>query len=79
MAALRFARGSGADDVIFVSSEGRVLEGPRSTVVIARGERLLTPPPEHGILPGTTQQALFEVRRGKGFTLRVRCRCSRRI
>lgn len=61
MAALRYAQARDFDDVIFTSSEGRVLEGPRSTVLIARGRTLLTPPVEHGILPGTTQQALFEV------------------
>lgn len=61
MAALRHAESIGADDVIFTSSEGLVLEGPRSTVLVARGRTLLTPPVAHGILPGTTQQALFEV------------------
>ena len=35
MAALRHAERHGAGDVIFVSSDGHVLEGPRSTVVIA--------------------------------------------
>ncbi|HVQ83271.1 MAG TPA: aminodeoxychorismate lyase, partial [Mycobacterium sp.] len=35
MAALRHAARQGAGDVIFVSSEGYILEGPRSTVVIA--------------------------------------------
>jgi 4-amino-4-deoxychorismate lyase len=67
MAALRFAARYGADDVIFVSSEGRVLEGPRSTVVIARGKTLVTPPPKQGILPGTTQRALFEVAAEEGY------------
>lgn len=61
MAALRHAHARGADDVIFTSSEGLVLEGPRSTVLISRGRTLITPPVEHGILPGTTQRALFEV------------------
>ncbi|MFD4295187.1 aminodeoxychorismate lyase [Rhodococcus sp. NPDC058532] len=61
MAALRHAHGLGVDDVIFTSSEGLVLEGPRSTVLISRGRTLVTPPVEHGILPGTTQQALYEV------------------
>ncbi|WP_068165329.1 aminodeoxychorismate lyase [Rhodococcus phenolicus] len=70
MAALRHAESLGADDVIFLSSEGCVLEGPRSTVVIARGRTLLTPPPAHGILPGTTQQALFEVAEQRDFTAR---------
>src|ERR1700754_1545708 len=48
MAALRHAARQGAGDVIFVSSDGYVLEGPRSTVVIAGGGGnlcLLTPPP----------------------------------
>jgi 4-amino-4-deoxychorismate lyase len=74
MAALRHAAHQGADDVIFVSSDGFLLEGPRSTVVIAvegegdaNGPCLLTPPPWYPILRGTTQQALFEVARAKGY------------
>jgi 4-amino-4-deoxychorismate lyase len=71
MAALRHAERQGAGDVIFVSSEGNVLEGPRSTVVIATAIDgrlgLLTPPPWYPILRGTTQQALFEVARNKGY------------
>jgi 4-amino-4-deoxychorismate lyase len=70
MAALRHADRHGAGDVIFVSSDGYILEGPRSTVVIAAGGRdvcLLTPPPWYPILRGTTQQALFAVARAKGY------------
>jgi 4-amino-4-deoxychorismate lyase len=71
MAALRHAERMGAGDVIFVGADGRVLEGPRSTVVIATelggNPALLTPPPWYPILRGTTQQALFEVARNKGF------------
>ncbi|MDF3340077.1 aminodeoxychorismate lyase [Mycolicibacterium septicum] len=72
MAALRHAERQGAGDVIFVSSDGYLLEGPRSTVVIAaEGDDgrplLLTPPPWYPILRGTTQQALFEVARNKGY------------
>ncbi|MGQ4616795.1 aminodeoxychorismate lyase [Nocardia sp. R7R-8] len=59
MAALRFAARMGADDVIFTSTENRVLEGPRSTVVIARDKELITPPAKNGVLPGVTQRALF--------------------
>ncbi len=59
MAALRFAHRMGADDVIFTSTENRVLEGPRSTVVIARDKTLITPPAKNGVLPGVTQRALF--------------------
>jgi 4-amino-4-deoxychorismate lyase len=71
MAALRHAERHGAGDVVFVSSDGYVLEGPRSTVVIATEidgiPTLLTPPPWYPILRGTTQQALFEVARNKGY------------
>ncbi len=68
MAALRHAARAGADDVIYTSSEGKVLEGPRSTVVLARGKTLITPPPEEGILAGTTVEAFFRVAAGKGYT-----------
>jgi 4-amino-4-deoxychorismate lyase len=71
MAALRHAARHGAGDVIFVSSDDYILEGPRSTVVIATeldgGPALFTPPPWYPILRGTTQQALFEVARNKGY------------
>jgi 4-amino-4-deoxychorismate lyase len=75
MAALRHAARQGAGDVIFVSSDGYILEGPRSTVVIATDAHenadgnpcLLTPPPWYPILRGTTQQALFEMARTKGY------------
>ena len=71
MAALRHAARHGAGDAIFVSSDGYILEGPRSTVVIAADlggtTGLLTPPPWYPILRGTTQQALFQVARAKGY------------
>jgi 4-amino-4-deoxychorismate lyase len=59
MAAQRHAHAAGADDVVFTSLEGRLLEGPTSTVVWAAGGRLHTPPVETGILAGTTQARLF--------------------
>ncbi|WP_082690421.1 aminodeoxychorismate lyase [Mycobacterium sp. M26] len=74
MAALRHAAAKDAGDVIFVSSDGFILEGPRSTVVIAADSDdssgrtcFYTPPPWYPILRGTTQQALFEVARDKGY------------
>ena len=58
-AALREAQRRAADDVIFVSSDGMLLEGPTSTLVVRRGDTLVTPPHAVGILPGTTQADLF--------------------
>ncbi|MET1034138.1 MAG: aminodeoxychorismate lyase [Arthrobacter sp.] len=73
MAALRHARRNGADDVIFVSSDGRVLEGPTSTVLLAVRDggtkRLITPMLETGILPGTTQGAIFAAAEAAGWEL----------
>jgi 4-amino-4-deoxychorismate lyase len=59
MAALRQAHARGADDVVFTSLEGHLLEGPTSTVVWSAGGRLHTPPLETGILEGTTTTRLF--------------------
>lgn len=70
MAALRFAARMGADDVIFTSTEHRVLEGPRSTVVIVRDKQLITPPAKHGVLPGITQRALYAEAERKGYDCR---------
>lgn len=60
MAALRQASRDGAHDVVWVSTDGLVLEGPTSTVVWARGATLHTPSLDSGILAGTTQAMLFE-------------------
>lgn len=73
MAAIRHASEQGADDVIFTSSDGKVLEGPTATVLIARTRddvrELLTPRRDSGILPGTTQGALFAAAEETGWKL----------
>jgi len=82
MAALRYAHRHGADDVIFTSADGRVLEGPTSTVLLAHLEtsddgaggvrtirRLITPQLDSGILPGTSQGALFTAAKAAGWEL----------
>ncbi|ALE93244.1 4-amino-4-deoxychorismate lyase [Arthrobacter alpinus] len=77
MAALRHAHQQGADDVIFTSSDGKVLEGPTSSVLLAHitddggvpVKRLITPNLDSGILPGTTQGALFAAAQEAGWEL----------
>lgn len=59
-AALREAARRGADDVLFVSSDGYLLEGPTSTLLLRIGNRVLTPATAQGVLPGTTQGSLFD-------------------
>jgi 4-amino-4-deoxychorismate lyase len=71
MAALREARRRGAEDVIFTAADGSVFEGPTSTVVLAKGRTLFTPPSSVGLLPGTTQAALYRGAEKAGWSVKV--------
>lgn len=59
MAAIREAVRRGADDALFVTSDGFVLEAPTASLILRRGETFVTPAPNAGILHGTTQLSLF--------------------
>jgi 4-amino-4-deoxychorismate lyase len=67
-AAMREAARRGADDVVFVSSDGILLEGPTSTLIFTRGDTMVTPHPDLGILDGTTQASLFCFAEARGMT-----------
>lgn len=55
MATLRAAEAAGAQDAVWVSSDGWVLEAPTATVAWVTGGRLVSPPADRtGTLPGTT-------------------------
>ncbi|WP_341717821.1 aminotransferase class IV [Micromonospora sp. FIMYZ51] len=55
MAARRWAARAGVDDVLWVSSDGYLLEGPTANLVWLAGDTLCTVPAGRtGILPGTT-------------------------
>ncbi|ATO16206.1 aminotransferase IV [Micromonospora sp. WMMA2032] len=59
-AARRWARRTGVDDVLWLSTDGYVLEGPTANVVWLRGGRLLTvPAAQTGVLPGVTAHHLL--------------------
>lgn len=66
--AFREAARLGADDALFVSSDGYLLEGAVSTLVLRRGKHLSTPRTDLGILEGTTQQDIFGFAEREGFT-----------
>lgn len=58
MASLRAAEQQGAQDAVWVSSDGYVLEAPTATVAWVQDGTLVTPPADElGLLPGTTVQA----------------------
>ncbi|EXJ52327.1 MAG: 4-amino-4-deoxychorismate lyase [Microbacterium sp. 69-7] len=67
MAALREAHRRGADDAIFITSDGFVLEAPTASLILRRGNSFVTPAPNAGILHGTTQLSLFEHLEARGF------------
>jgi 4-amino-4-deoxychorismate lyase len=61
MAAQREAAGRGAEDAVFISADGYVLEAPTGSVVWSVGRTLHTTPlGATGILAGTTQELLFD-------------------
>lgn len=67
MAAIREAKRRGADDAVFVTSDGYVLEAPTASVILRFGDRFVTPEPNAGILHGTTQLSLFAYLDRRGF------------
>lgn len=67
MAAIREAKRRGADDAIFVTSDGFVLEAPTASLILRIDGRYVTPAPNGGILHGTTQLSLFAHLEERGF------------
>ena len=72
MAAIREAKRRGADDAIFVSSDGVVLEAPTASVILRLDGTFVTPEPSGSILHGTTQLSAFEWLEGEGFDTEYR-------
>jgi 4-amino-4-deoxychorismate lyase len=68
-AVVREAARRGADDVVFTSSDGYLLEGAVSNLLIRRGDELVTPRTDQGILTGTTQVDLFRWAESAGFRI----------
>ena len=65
-AVLREAARRDADDVVFISSDGYLLEGSTSNLLLRFGDTLVTPSLDLGILAGTTQGDLFVFARSQG-------------
>ncbi len=53
-------RAAGTFEVVFVDPAGRLTEGSFTSLFVARGGRLLTPPLSRGLLPGVLRQRLIE-------------------
>ncbi|WP_168581846.1 aminodeoxychorismate lyase [Gephyromycinifex aptenodytis] len=71
VAAQREARARGADDVLFISTDGYALDGPTSGFLAVLDEALLTTPTEGtGILASTTVQRILAAARADGMPAR---------
>lgn len=68
----RWAKDHGADDVIFTTTDGFVLEGPHASLVIKKGNTIITPDTDQGILEGTTQSSTFAFFESEGFSTEYR-------
>ena len=55
----RLATSTGCDEVLFENERGELTEGSRTNLFIARGDMLLTPPLDAGLLPGTLRAKLL--------------------
>ena len=69
MAAEAEARARGADDAVFVTDDGLVLEGPVTNVWWRHGRKLFTPSLDLGILAGVTRDTLLELAPEHGFDI----------
>ncbi|MEV4481028.1 aminotransferase class IV [Micromonospora coxensis] len=79
-AARRWAARTGVDDVLWLSSDGYVLEGPSANVVWLEGDTLCTVPAgATGILPGTTCGWLLAHAADLGFAAAERMATPRRL
>jgi len=70
MAAEAEARSRGADDAVFVTDDGTVLEGPVTNVWWRRGRELFTPSLDLGILAGVTRGTVLELAPAHGYDVR---------
>lgn len=65
------AAARGCDDALLLNREGFVTETSRANVFLERDGLLLTPPVEHGLLPGVLRRELIEAGRAREAPLRM--------
>jgi branched-subunit amino acid aminotransferase/4-amino-4-deoxychorismate lyase len=68
---LRRAEDADADEGLFTTAEGHILEGTATNVFAVDGETLLTPPVEVGLLPGIVRGWVLENASRVGWSLKT--------
>jgi len=64
--ARREARLAGCDEAVMLNTVGRVAEAAASNIFLVTDGRLVTPPPQEGLLPGITRADVMELARAEG-------------
>ena len=72
VAGLLEARRAGADEALFLDTEGHCSEASSSNLFIATGTDLATPPLSCGVLPGITRETVIELARAEGMAVAER-------
>lgn len=66
------AREKGFDEVLFLNQFGGVTEGTFTNFFFIKGNKVLTPPPSEGLLPGVFREVLTEALRSAGIEVEER-------
>jgi branched-subunit amino acid aminotransferase/4-amino-4-deoxychorismate lyase len=69
MTTLRQARKRGFFDAIFTNEREEITEGSISNIFFLKGNKVITPPVEAGLLPGITRKKIMECARDAGISL----------
>jgi len=64
--ARREAKLAGCDEAVMLNTVGRVAEAAASNIFLVTDGRLVTPPPQEGLLPGITRADVMELARAEG-------------
>lgn len=64
--ALLQAKAAGFDSVLLRAADGRLAEAPTANVFVVRGDELVTPPLDSGVLAGITRRLLLDLAPGLG-------------
>ncbi len=68
--ARRYAKSQGAEEAIWLNSDGNLTEGTATNLFVVQSGELLTAPPEEGLLAGVMRSLVIEIARELGLTVR---------
>jgi branched-chain amino acid aminotransferase len=66
------ARRAGADEALFLDTEGHCAEAAASNLFMWTGAELVTPPRTCGVLPGITREVVMEIAHAEGIAVAER-------